>query len=67
MMTYVYFAFNRHSQDLFLTKDQIRAFTFHLFCIEWWLIDIFYNKSSKFAICQCPRKHIRTHNNMCNA
>ena len=28
---------------------------------------VFYNKSSKFAICQCPRNHIRSHNHLYTA
>ena len=42
-------------------------FSFNYFALNDGSLIFFYNMSSKFAICQCPSKHIRTHNNLCNA
>ena len=49
------------------TSNPCVHFSFNYFALNGGSLILFYNKSSKFAICQCPRKHIRTHNNLCDA
>ena len=49
------------------TSNPCVHFSFNYFALNGGSLIFFYNKLSKFAICQCLRKHICTRNNLCNA
>ena len=47
-------------------SNRCAHFSFNYFALRDGSLKCFY-KSSEFAICQYPRQHIRTHNNLCSA